>query len=120
MIREDNMCTVRYRDGSLFVQHADGTQMHTSADGCEIRIEKPGYAQHTVRTNSGSDERPMSQPALKTVASRALDASVLETYLPDGSMVQTILDCVSRDGQQVETFRHVIKRSDLSVVMVDS
>jgi len=25
MIREDNVCTVRYRDGSLYVQHADGT-----------------------------------------------------------------------------------------------
>jgi len=25
MIREDNVCTVTYKDGSLFVQHADGT-----------------------------------------------------------------------------------------------
>ena len=59
MIREDNVCTVTYKDGSLFVQHADGTQMHTSADGHEIRIEKPGYAQHTIRHTS-DEERPMS------------------------------------------------------------
>ena len=25
MIREDDVCSVTYKDGSLFVQHADGT-----------------------------------------------------------------------------------------------
>ena len=39
MIREDNVCTVEYKDGALFTQHSDGTQMHTSADGKTIRIE---------------------------------------------------------------------------------
>ena len=63
--------------------------MHTSADGCEIRIEKPGYAQHTIRVHNKESlvARPMSQPALKSVEQRALDEKVLETYLPDGSMV---------------------------------
>lgn len=69
MIREDDVCSVTYKDGSLFVQHADGTQMHTSADGSEIRIEKPGYAQHTIRLQNKEslNARPMSQPALKSV-----------------------------------------------------
>ena len=118
MIREDNVCSVTYKDGSLFVQHSDGTQMHTSADGREVRIEKPGYAQHTIRHGSPEDQRPSSQPALKSVADRALDERVLETYLPDGSKVQTILDSV--DGGSADTIRHVIRRSDLSVVVVDS
>ena len=121
MIREDNLCTVTYQDGSLFVQHADGTQMHTSADGKEIRIEKTGYGQHTIRISDGMGERPMSQPALKSVQQRALDKKVLETYLPDGSMVQTFLDIVpTKLNAQSQMIRHVIKRSDLSVIIVDS
>ena len=87
MIREDNVCSVTYKDGSVYVQHADGTQMHSSADGKQIRIEKAGYAQHTVRMYFDEDYRPTSQPALKTVAERALDRRVLETYIPDGSMI---------------------------------
>lgn len=122
MIREDNVCTVAYRDGSLFVQHNDGTQMHTSADRSEIRIEKAGYAQHTIRmTKEGDNARPASPRGLPSVQERAVDLRVLETYLPDGSMVQTYLDSARGEGQQqVETIRHVIKRSDLSVVVVDS
>ena len=87
MIREDNVCSVVYKDGSTYVQHADGTQMHTSADGKEIRIEKVGFGQSTVRICSGETERPNSQPSLLSVDQRALDNRVLETCLPDGSMV---------------------------------
>jgi flagellar basal body rod protein FlgF len=47
MIREDNVVSVTYPDGGLFVQHADGTQMYTR--GNDIRIEKQGLASHRVR-----------------------------------------------------------------------
>ena len=60
MIREDDVCSVRYVDGSLYVQHSDGTQMHTSADGKEIRIEKSGYAQNTIRLGTNESDRPVS------------------------------------------------------------
>ena len=120
MIREDNVCSVQYKDGSRYVKHADGTQIHTSADGKEVRIEKTGYAQNTVRVCSGDDIRPTSQPSLKSVNERALDQRVLETYIPDGSMIQTFLDKVpTKKRGQVESVRHVIKRSDLSVIVVD-
>ena len=63
----------------------------------------------------------MSQPALKSVQERALDERVLETYLPDGSMVQTYLDVDPTKTQaNSQLIRHVIKRSDLSVIIVDS
>lgn len=49
-----------------------------------------------------------------------MDGRVVETYLPDGSMSQTYLDKVKKeDGQEVECYRHVLKRSDLSVVVMD-
>jgi len=120
MIREDNVCSVEYKDGSRYVQHADGTQMHTSACGKEIRIEKIGYAQNTIRLCGANDMRPTSQPSLKSVDERALDARVLETYIPDGSMIQTYLDKVpTKKRGSVESVRHVVKRSDLSVIVVD-
>ncbi len=44
MIREDKVVTIRFNDGSLYCQHADGTLMKTSVDGNSIRIEKEGFA----------------------------------------------------------------------------
>lgn len=94
--------------------------MHTSTDGKEIRIEKAGYAQNTIRVCGGDDIRPNSQPALKSIQERAVDRRILETYIPDGSKIQTFLDMVPTQKRgSVESFRHVIKRSDLSVVVVD-
>ena len=69
--------------------------MHTNAEGTETRIEKSGYAQNTIRYCKEESQRPVSQPALKTVQSRALDGRVLETYLPEGSMVQSFMDVIS-------------------------
>ena len=68
--------------------------MHTSADGSEIRIEKAGYAQHTIRMTKDGVTTPASPRGLPSVQERAVDLRVLETYLPDGSMVQTYLDRV--------------------------
>ena len=57
--------------------------MHTSADGKTIRIEKQGYAAHAIQTGHGADQK---QKLFKTVHQRALNDTVLETYLPDGSI----------------------------------
>lgn len=52
---------------------------------------------------------------------RALDDRVIETYLPDGSMSQTFLDkVVSKKGESDSRYRHLIRRSDLSIVLLDS
>ena len=91
--------------------------MHTSPDGKTIRIEKQGYAAHAIQTGHGADQKKKSY---KTVHQRALNDTVLETYLPDGSISQTFLDSYKKkNGQANETFRHMFKRADLSVVVVD-
>ena len=50
-IREDNVVCVTYVDGSVYCQHPDGTRIHRAScgDGYEIRIEKDGFASHTIR-----------------------------------------------------------------------
>jgi hypothetical protein len=58
---------------------------------------------------------------VKKPEERALDGRILETYLPDGSMSQTFLDGVATEnGDDENRWRHMIKRADLSVVVVDS
>ena len=91
MIREDDVCTVQYKDGSLFTQHSDGTQIHTSACGKQIRIEKTGYATHIIKMGQSENQK---QSTYANVFQRAVDDCILETYLPDGSISQTYLDSV--------------------------
>lgn len=87
LIREDEIISVTYKDGSQYCQHRDGTKFHTSADGQEIRIEKRNYASHCIKINAKDQQKSFAGPY-----SRSLDSKVLETYLPDGSRVQTFLD----------------------------
>lgn len=89
LIREDDVVSVTYLDGSIYCRHKDGTQMHTSADGTEIRIEKIGMASHTIKI--GSHHSQVAGDAYM----RALDQRVIETYLPDGSHSCSFLDVVN-------------------------
>lgn len=79
MIREDNVTTVTYKDGSVFCQHEDGTQIHTSADGSEIRIEKQGFASHTLQIVKDYDSRPLTSPNILSIEQRAIDKKILKT-----------------------------------------
>ena len=87
MIREDQIVSVTYKDGSVYCQHRDGTKFHTSADGSQIRVEKRNYATHVIRINQqGAENSPYK---------RALDGRVLETLLPDGTQTFTFSDQLS-------------------------
>lgn len=121
MIREDGVLSVTYADGSVYCHHQDGTKIHTTADHSEIRIEKKNYASHTIKIGKAAQQTDHQSEMHRNAFQRALDDTVLETYLPDGSMTQTFLDCVmSSKGEEQERYRHMIKRSDLSIVVVDS
>jgi len=43
-VREDNVVLIRYEDGNLYCQHADGTQIFSQDDGAQTRVEKSGLA----------------------------------------------------------------------------
>jgi hypothetical protein len=114
MIREDEIVSVTYKDGSMYCQHRDGTKFHTSADQTEIRVEKRNFASHIIKIDKKDAKG-------KGPYTRTLDRRVLETYLPDGSKSQTFLDHVStkKDSKQV-VYRTMISRSDLSIIVSDS
>lgn len=119
MIRDDKVMTIEFADGSLFCQHADGTLMMTSADGLSIRVEKEGYA--PVIFNMGSDfsENPtyphrnqVSDADCVTAERRAQNSLIIETHLPDGTVIDTFLD--------IETgYKHIFNRPDFSVLSVN-
>jgi hypothetical protein len=116
MIREDEIVSVTYQDGSMYCQHRDGTKFHTSSDGSEIRVEKRNYASHIVKIGHSADQ------ACDGPFRRAMDDVVLETYLPDGTLSQTFRDMVAdkADQSEKECFRTMINRSDLSVIITDT
>jgi hypothetical protein len=100
-------------------------------NGNDIRIEKQGLASHRVRMLSKQEQeeyegntlspriQAKTTPCLK-VEERALDGRILETFLPDGAMSQTYLDEVSSKNRGFEErYRTLIKRPDLSVVLID-
>ena len=92
MIRGDGVVSVQFPDGSTFCQHKDGTKMHTTNNG-EIRVEKKGFAQHTIRFQER--DHPENVPDhFRNARNRSIDGVILETYLPDGSMTQTFRDVV--------------------------
>jgi len=100
MIREDKVLTIEYTDGSLLCQHPDGTLMRTSADGSEIRIEKDGYApvifKRAHQTQNGevifSARSKIECPESLTPDQRSFDQVIVETHLPDTTVVDTYLD----------------------------
>jgi len=117
MIREDEIVSVTYKDGSRYCQHRDGTKFHTSADGSEIRVEKRNFASHCVKVNK-EDKAIFSGLG---PYSRVLDGRVIETYLPDGSKTQTFMDNIhTKKNAQQQVYRTMISRNDLSVVICDS
>jgi hypothetical protein len=93
--------------------------MHTTNAG-EVRIEKKTFASQTIRLYDKNYPEDVPEH-FRSVRQRAVDGVVLETYLPDGSMTQTFRDVVfNKKDEEQERYRHMIKRSDLSVVVVDS
>lgn len=86
MIREDGVVSVTYADGSVYCHHQDGTKIHTTADHSEIRIEKKNYASHTIKIGKAALQTDHQSEMHRNPFQRALDDTVLETYLPDGSM----------------------------------
>lgn len=126
MLRDDKVVTIEFSDGSLFCQHPDGTLMKTSADGCEVRIEKEGYApvlfKRGIEMENGVSfpNRPeVEVPAEAKVAieDRSYDHVIVETHLPDGTRVDTYLDC--GHSEEDVGIQHVFYRPDFSVLSVN-
>lgn len=126
MVRDDKVMTIEFSDGSLFCQHADGTLMKTSPDGCEVRIEKEGYAPVVFKRGTEIDgavvypnRAEIEAKEMMTIEQRSQDKVIVETHLPDGTIVDTYLDCgiATEHGEEIGIV-HLFNRSDFTVVAV--
>lgn len=99
--------------------------MRTSADGSEIRIEKDGYApvifKRGHQTQNGdlifSARTSVEGPKNLSPDHRTFDQVIVETHLPDSTVVDTYLD--SDLGHDQPGIQHIFKRPDLSVVSIN-
>ena len=74
--------------------------MRTSPDGCLIRIEKDGYAPVIFKRGTERDDGSVEYPERRVVTQgqklgaeeRSFDKVIVETHLPDGTVVDTYLD----------------------------
>jgi hypothetical protein len=91
--------------------------MLTSADGNTIRIEKDGYAPVVVHKIQAKYTYFENVASITDTAERARGGSYLETFLPDGTVVESFTDYLTQDLIGV---RHLYKRSDFTVISVNS
>lgn len=114
MIREDKVMTIRFKDGSLYCQHADGTVMKTSADQKEIRIEKDGFAPFLINKDF---EQEYYKSVKITPEDRSKDKYIIRTFMPDGTIVVTYTDELINPNES--GIIHIYQRPDLSCVSVN-
>jgi hypothetical protein len=117
MIREDKVLTIKFKDGSLYCQHSDGSLMLTSADEKTIRIEKEGFAPVVIHLCEEISPNAYTHRSVYDTKERTLGGYYMETFLPDGTIVETFKDFLENNTRGI---RHVYKRSDFTVISVSS
>ena len=116
-VREDNVVMIKYEDGHLYCQHADGTRIFSQENGNQIRIEKEGFApvmyQFTEKGESLAEW-------LETDELRSTDRVETLVFLPDKCTVKTIKFFKSSEETDRHVFKHIYQRDDYSCFMIDS
>ena len=87
MVREDKVVLIKYEDGNLYCQHADGTQIFSQEDGAQTRIEKDGFAPVMYQATEIADKL---DDWLDVDELKSLDGMMTMVFLPDGCTVKTI------------------------------
>jgi hypothetical protein len=130
MTREDKVMVIKYADGSLVTEHADGTKMHTSADKLTVLVEAPGFApvrvvRDPIKARQGTVIGPGSSDSglgAEDLMLRSMDGMLVTVYLPDKTEVQSINQ--RREMQGYEEFansrEHIVRRADGAVIRANS
>mmetsp|Transcript_6797 Transcript_6797/g.12276 ORF Transcript_6797/g.12276 Transcript_6797/m.12276 type:complete len:1696 (-) Transcript_6797:1566-6653(-) len=130
MTREDKVMVIKYADGSLVTEHADGTKMHTSVDKNTVLVEAPGFApvkiindpikarQRTV-IGSGSSDSGLGAEDLML---RSIDGVIVKVFLPDKTEVQSINQRRELPGYEeyANSREHIVRRDDGAVIRANS
>lgn len=116
-VRADKVVLIRYEDGNLYCQHADGTQIFSQDDGQQTRVEKDGFAPVMYQgTEPGEDEEDW----MDTGELKSRDGMKTLVFLPDGCVVESIKFYKSEAEKDREVLKHIYQRADYSCFMIDS
>jgi hypothetical protein len=107
---------IKYKDGNVYCQHADGTQIFSQDDGNQTRIEKDGYAPIMYQaTEHGED----LDDYLDTDELKSTDGMMTLAFLPDGCVVKSIMFYKSSEETDRQVIKHIYQREDFSCFMID-
>lgn len=129
MTREDKVMVIRYSDGSLITEHADGTKMHTSVDRCTVLVEAPGLAPVRITKDSSKQGKVVGAGAedaglgVDDLTLRSCDGMLATVYLPDKTVVQSVTqrrEQLDSERGFKDTREHIIRRADGAVVRASS
>ena len=111
MMRDDNVMTIRYVDGTLLTKHKEGTRIRTVATdlGEIITVEAEGFAPVRITTDRikartksvigrGSTDALIGSD---DIMARSVDGRLVETFPPDRSVVRTF-----REKQELQEMEH--------------
>lgn len=116
-VREDNVVMIRYDDGSVYCQHADGTQIFSQFDGNQTRIEKDGFAPVMYQDTEKAEDL---EEWLETDELKSLNGQQTLVFLPDGCVVKSILFFKSSEETSHKVIKHIYQRADFSCFIIDS
>jgi hypothetical protein len=123
VMRADKVMLIEYADGSLYCQHADGTQIFTGAAGREVRVEKRGFApvayDRVSKPDGGADAD--FDDWLEDGVIRSLDGWVTTCTLPDLCRVKTFKFFKDEElaGAERAVTKHLYLREDFSSFIID-
>lgn len=116
-VRADKVVLIRYEDGNLYCQHADGTQIFSQEDGQQTRVEKDGFAPVMYQ---GTEPAEDDDEWLDTSELKSLDGMMTLVYLPDGGIVKSIKYFKSSKEKDKIVLKHIYQRADYSSFIIDS
>jgi len=128
LIRSDKVMLIYYNDNTTLIMHHDDTLIYSKNDGSERIIERKGFAPVKIYFDAFKSRAKTvigmggtnALMGYDNIMERSNYGFLIETYLPDKTIVQTY-----KEKQQLEGYNnfsnntiHLFKRRDYSVLKV--
>lgn len=128
LVRSDGVMTIFYKDNTTLVMHRDNTFVFMKKDKSEIIIEKSSFAPVKIRFDAvkfraktiiglGGTNALMGYDS---IMERSHDGYLIQTYLPDQTIVESYKEKQSLEGYNNFSFNaiHIFRRFDYSILKV--
>lgn len=125
-IRSDGVMIVHYKDGATLVLHHDNTKIFKKTE--ETIVEKENFAPVRIRFSTVKSRAQTvigmggtnALIGIDDIMERSHDGYVMETYLPDDTIVESYREKQSLEGFEKYSHNtiHLIRKQDFSIIKV--